>query len=96
MADSPASPRAERIRAAVLTALLMAALIVRVGVSPRPGQPPHVPITQAETWMADALTGIGAKTRAAMAVHIRAGEIDALPARARTEARAFFSGWPAE
>lgn len=95
MADLPASPRAERIIAAVLIVVLVAALIVRVGFSPRPGQPPSVPLAQAETWMADALTGIGAKTRTAMAAHIRAGEIDALPARARAEARAFFSGWPA-
>lgn len=99
MAASPAlsraEPRAESIIAAALMLALVAAVTLRVVLHGSAPQPDPIPITAAEVWMADALPSVGAKTRAEVAAHIRAGDLEALPARARADAQACFSGWPA-
>lgn len=61
--------------------------------SPAPDKPQPVLVAQSEPWMADALPGIGAKTRAANWQRIRSGMFEALPERARETAREVFI-WP--
>jgi hypothetical protein len=60
---------------------------------PAPVEPIRIPTTASELWMADALPGIGAKTREAHWRHLRAGAISELPERARAIARQIFD-WP--
>lgn len=62
--------------------------------SPTPVEPRRVACTASEGWMADALPGVGVKTRDLQWQKIRSGEIAALPERARTIARQVFI-WPA-
>lgn len=62
--------------------------------SPAPTQPRQIPHQQSAAWMADALPGVGVKTRDLQLQRIQAGEIDHLPERARGLAREIFS-WTA-
>lgn len=79
--------------------MVMVAMVV-IGLaglrpSPTPIEPRRVACTASEAWMADALPGVGTKTRDLQWQRIRSGEIAALPERARTIARHVFI-WPAE
>jgi hypothetical protein len=60
---------------------------------PAPAEPIRIPTAMSESWMADALPGIGAKTREAHWRHLRAGAISQLPERARAIARQILV-WP--
>lgn len=60
---------------------------------PSPSEPRRIPIDLSEVWMADALPGVGSKTRDDQWRKIRTGTIDALPERARAIAREVFI-WP--
>lgn len=62
--------------------------------SPMPRQPARIEARFAEEWMADALPGIGPKTRAEMAQRIKAGPVETLPTKAQAVARQVFT-WPA-
>lgn len=60
---------------------------------PLPAEPIRIPTVMSEPWMADALPGIGVKTREAHWQHVRAGDITDLPERARAMAGQMFT-WP--
>ena len=60
---------------------------------PGPSEPRRIPTAMSEPWMADALPGVGIKTRDEQWRKVRAGTIDALPERARGMARVVFT-WP--
>src|SRR5687768_6081546 len=60
---------------------------------PSPGEPRRISNALSEPWMADALPGIGIKTRDGHRRNIRSGAIEALPERARVVARQVFT-WP--
>ncbi len=67
--------------------------LVSLRAAPAPTEPSRVALGALgdnEAWMADALPGIGAKTRAAMFHQLRAGHLEALPERARQMARQVF------
>ncbi len=59
--------------------------------SPAPIQPQQIPHQQSVVWMADALPGVGVKTRDLQWQRIQAGEIDSLPQRSRGIAREVFT-----
>jgi hypothetical protein len=61
--------------------------------APAPAEPVRIPCRESAAWMADALPGIGIKTRDLNWQKIRSGEITALPERARAIARQVFI-WP--
>jgi hypothetical protein len=58
--------------------------------APSPLFPGRIQTNAAEAWMADALPGIGPKTRESMVHKIRLGAFDVLPARAQVIARQVF------
>lgn len=60
---------------------------------PSPVEPLRIPTVMSEPWMADALPGIGVKTREVNWQHLRSGAITELPERARGMARQIFV-WP--
>lgn len=67
--------------------VLMAAMVV-IGVltlrsPPTPQLPYRIVVNSAVAWMADALPGIGPKTRESMLHKIRLGAFESLPARAQ-------------
>jgi len=62
--------------------------------APAPAVPIRIPTEMSEPWMADALPGIGVKTRDVHWRHLKAGVIADLPERARNIARQVFI-WPA-
>lgn len=73
--------------------VMVAMVVIGLGSlrpSPVPAEPSRIPCAVSETWMADALPGIGVKTRELQLQKIRAGDIDALPERARAIARQVF------
>lgn len=77
---------------AVIVAMALIGLI-SLRAAPAPTEPSRVALSAIgdnEAWMADALPGIGAKTREAMFHHLRAGHLEALPERARQMARQVF------
>jgi hypothetical protein len=81
----------ERCAAVVVAASLLALLalaFVRQPAAPEP--PPRIPASACEAWMADALPGVGAKSREHIAAAIRSGELASLPPRARALARELF------
>jgi hypothetical protein len=57
---------------------------------PSPSEPGRIPNAASEPWMADALPGVGIKTRDEQWRKIRAGALNALPERARDLAREVF------
>lgn len=61
--------------------------------APAPSEPGRISAATSEPWMADALPGVGVKTRDEQWRRIRAGAIEALPERARAIAREVFT-WP--
>jgi len=67
--------------------------LISLRLPPAPADPIRIPCTASEIWMADALPGVGIKTRDLQWQKIRSGEIDALPERARIIARQIFT-WP--
>lgn len=78
--------------------LMVIAAMVLIGwwshrPDPAPTEPIRIPTAMSELWMADALPGIGVKTREAHWQHLRAGEITDLPERARAMAGQIFI-WP--
>lgn len=77
----------------IMAMVLIGALSLRP--TPQPGEPVRILHVDSQTWMADALPGIGVKTRDQQWRKIRAGEFAALPERARTIARQIFI-WPDE
>ncbi len=77
----------------VMVAMVVIGLI-SLRTSPEPTEPLRIPCAASEAWMADALPGIGIKTRDLQWQKIRSGEIGALPERARAIARHVFI-WPA-
>ena len=62
---------------------------------PTPDTPPRIPAAVSERWMADALPGVGVKTREAVWRKIREGEPASLPERARPTAQQVFI-WPGQ
>lgn len=58
--------------------------------APSPLVPNRIPVNTADAWMADALPGIGPKTRESMLQKIRLGAFDSLPARAQVIAHHVF------
>ena len=73
-------------RGEALTALaLLIGLGVWATVAPRQPTPvpPRVPAGAVETWMADALPGVGPKRRDAATAAIRDGRVEDVPAAAR-------------
>ena len=84
-----------------LQVLLLAAALPLLGAwagsRPQPGSgvPARIPLPEAQPWMADCLPGVGVKTRERVAAALRAGRWDAVPARSRGSARAWFSAPPA-
>lgn len=58
--------------------------------APAPEVPERVVGSRCESWMVDALPGIGPRTRERHRQHVRDGAPDALPVRARTIARQVF------
>ena len=60
---------------------------------PAPSDPLRVPTAHSEAWMADALPGVGVKTRDQQWQRIKAGDPHALPERARAVASQVFI-WP--
>lgn len=78
---------------AVIVAMALIGLI-SLRPAPAPTEPSRVALGalgDSEAWMADALPGIGAKTRKAMFHQLRAGHLEALPERARQMARQVFT-----
>lgn len=59
--------------------------------APAPSEPHPIPYARSEAWMADALPGVGIKTRDQQWQRIRAGQLDTLPASARAIARQVFT-----
>jgi hypothetical protein len=55
--------------------LLILALITVLRPTPSRQAPPPLPPAACQTWMADAITGIGPKRRDAVAADIRAGVV---------------------
>ena len=74
---------------AIIVAMAIIGLI-SLRAAPAPTEPSRVALADSEAWMADALPGIGAKTRVAMFHQLRAGHLEALPERARHMARQVF------
>ncbi len=74
---------------AVIVAIALIGLI-SLRAAPTPTEPSRVALADSEAWMADALPGIGAKTRVAMFHQLRTGHLEALPERARQMARQVF------
>ena len=74
---------------AIIVAIALIGLI-SLRAAPAPTEPSRVALADSEAWMADALPGIGAKTRVAMFHELRAGHLEALPERARQMARQVF------
>ena len=77
---------------AVIVAMALIGLI-SLRAAPAPTEPSRIALSalgENEVWMADALPGIGAKTRVAMFHQLRAGHLEALPERARQMARQVF------
>ena len=74
---------------AVIVAMALIGMI-SLRAAPAPTEPSRVALADSEAWMADALPGIGAKTRVAMFHQLRAGHLEALPERARHMARQVF------
>jgi hypothetical protein len=62
---------------AVLALLLLAAGLAWLRPLPDRGAPEPLPAATCETWMADAIPGVGPKSRAQVAAGIRAGSIPA-------------------
>jgi hypothetical protein len=77
--------------------VVVLAMLVIGGLSlrsvPTPGEPARIAAHDSQDWMADALPGIGPKSRDLMASHIRAGAFDSLPARSQVIAKLVFT-WP--
>ena len=76
----------------VIVAMVLIGLI-SLRAAPAPTAPSRIALSTLgdnEAWMADALPGIGAKTRVAMFHQLRAGHLEALPERARQMARQVF------
>lgn len=95
-AAPPATPAAQRIDergwpAAMVLMLVVALLAWRP--SPAPDVPARIAIDQGEAWMAEALPGIGPRTRDLRWQQIRAGDLRALPHRAGVLAAEVFT-WP--
>jgi hypothetical protein len=63
--------------------------------SPQPTEPRRISHAESQMWMADALPGVGVKTREQHWQKIRAGDLVGLPERARGIARQVFI-WPEE
>ncbi len=59
-------------------------------------QATQVSIYDAKVWMADALPGVGEKTRGAVIDAVRAGQLESIPKRAQPMARELFRDWPEE
>ena len=57
---------------------------------PAPSDPVRVPGIHSEAWMADALPGVGVKTRDQQWQRIKSGDLQALPERARVVASQIF------
>ena len=60
---------------------------------PAPSDPVRVSAARSEAWMADALPGVGVKTRDQQWQRIKAGDLQALPERTRAVASQVFI-WP--
>ncbi len=80
---------------AVASALTMIALLAAICASalarhPPAREPARLPAAACAPWMADALPGVGRKTRDAAAAAIRSGDLAKLPPAARTRAREWF------
>lgn len=58
---------------------------------PAPSDPVRVPAARSEAWMADALPGVGVKTRDQQWQRITSGDLQALPERARAVASQIFT-----
>ncbi len=63
--------------------------------APQPTEPRRIFHAESQAWMADALPGVGVKTRDQHWQKIRVGDIAGLPERARVIARQVFI-WPEE
>jgi hypothetical protein len=66
---------------------LFSAMVLCGGLAwrPAPGDliPTRMPLSETQPWMADALVGVGAKSRDQVAQQLRAQHLSSLPARAR-------------
>jgi len=87
VADSQSRPGT---RLAVI-GLLLAIAVVAAARRAAAERDHRLPAGDCEAWMADALPGIGPKTREAMAAAIRSGEWRHLPSGAREVAKRVFS-----
>lgn len=96
--DLTTTPNAERpaangidSRGWVMVLVVMAIIgVFTLRSAPSPLVPNRIPVNTADAWMADALPGIGPKTRESMLQRIRLGSFDSLPARAQVIARQVF------
>ncbi len=75
--------------------VMLLVALVAIGVStmrpsPSPQEPDRIVVNSAEAWMADALPGIGPKTRESMLHKIRLGAFESLPTKAQQIARHVF------
>lgn len=70
------------MREAAAAAALLLALGLLAALRPPPPRaaPDPLPAASCAAWMADAVPGVGTKTRAAVAARIRAGEVPAAAA----------------
>jgi hypothetical protein len=100
--DLPTAPAAPRLDNAqidprgwvmVLLALVLIGFVA-LRSPPQPTIPLRVANVAAETWMADALPGVGPKTRDEMLQHIRTGDFASLPNRAQAIADVVFTRPP--
>jgi hypothetical protein len=98
VATAPAAaPVSGRIDARGWPAVIVLMLVVGLLAwrpSPAPDVPTRIAIDQGASWMAEALPGIGPRTRELRWQQIRAGELHALPQRAGVLAAEVFI-WPA-
>jgi hypothetical protein len=75
--------------------LMVIGMMVLIGLwsqrsRPLPSDPVRVPVVHCEAWMADALPGVGVKTRDVQWQRIKSGDLQALPKRARVVAEQIF------
>ncbi len=85
-------------RAPTFALVLVMLVIAGLAWRPAPGAniPPRLALSDAAPWMADALPGVGPKSRDQVATQLRQGNIKAIPSRARATIDSLFSPLPEE
>ncbi len=83
-------------RAPAFALVLVMLVIAGLAWRPAPGAniPPLMPLSDATPWMADALPGVGPKSRDQIATQLRQGNIKEIPTRARATIDRLFSPLP--